>query len=45
MMGGYNVLDDVTTVDVPVQCIVGDNSKLVYFVEADDGSGIALQVE
>ena len=37
------VLDGVTTMDVTVRRIVGDNSKLVYFVEADDGSGVALQ--
>ena len=37
------VLDDVTTMDVTARHIVCDNSKLVYFVEADDGSGVALQ--
>ena len=41
--GSVYVLDDVTTMDVTVRGIVGDNSKLVNFVEADDGSGVALQ--
>ena len=41
--GRVYVLDDVTTMDVTVGRIVNDNSKLVYFFEADYGSGIALQ--
>ena len=41
--GSVYVLDDVTTMDVTVRRIVGDNSKLVYFVEVDDGSVAALQ--
>ena len=38
---GY-VLDDVTTMDITGRHITGDVSKLIYFVEADDGSGVAL---
>ena len=41
--GKVYVLDDVTTMDITGQYIVGDGSKLIYFVEADDGSGVALQ--
>ena len=41
--GRVYVLDDVTTMDFTKRHIVGDNSKLIYFVEADDGSGVALQ--
>ena len=41
--GRAYVLDDVATMDVTGRDIVGDKSKLVYFVEADDGSGVALQ--
>ena len=41
--GKVYVLDDVTTMDVTGRHIGGDESKLVYFVEADDGSGVALQ--
>ena len=41
--GRVYVLDDVTAMDVTVRRIVGDSSKLVYFVEADDGSGVGLQ--
>ena len=41
--GRVYVLDDVTTMDITGRHIAGDESKLVYFVEADDGSGVALQ--
>ena len=41
--GRLYVLDDVTTMDVTVRRIVGDNSKLVYFVDGDDDSVVALQ--
>ena len=41
--GKVYVLDDVATMDVTGQHIATDNSKLIYFVEADDGSGVALQ--
>ena len=39
------VLDDVTTIDVTDRYIATDTirSELVYFVEDDDGSGVALQ--
>ena len=33
----------VATMDVTGRHIVTDKSKLIYFVEADDGSGVALQ--
>ena len=36
-------MDDVATMDVTCRHIVGDISKLIYFFEADDGSGVALQ--
>ena len=37
-------LDDVTTLQITARNIAtGDNSKLIYFFEADDGSGVALQ--
>ena len=36
-------LDDVATMDVTGRHIATDNSKLIYFVEADDGSGVSLQ--
>ena len=41
--GRVYVLDDVATMDVTKRYIVDDKSKLVYFVEADDGSGVALR--
>ena len=41
--GKVYVLDDVSTMDVTGRHIVGDKSKLIYFVEADDGSGVAWQ--
>ena len=41
--GRLYVLDDVATMDVTGRHIATDSSKLVYFVEADDGSGVALQ--
>ena len=41
--GRVYVLDDAATMDVTGRHIVGDNSKLVDFVEADDGSGVAMQ--
>ena len=41
--GKVYVVDDVTTKDVTGRHIVGVKSKLVYFVAADDGSGVALQ--
>ena len=41
--GKVYVLDDVTTMDITGRHIAGDESKLIYFVEADDGSGVALQ--
>ena len=41
--GRVYVLDDVATMDVTKRKFVGDTSKLVYFVEAADGSGVALQ--
>ena len=41
--GKVYVLGDIATMDVTGRHIVGDNSKLIYFVEADDGSGVALQ--
>ena len=41
--GRVYVLDDVATMDITKRYIVGDKSKLVYFVEADDDSGVALQ--
>ena len=41
--GRVYVFDDVATMDVTKRYIAGDKSKLVYFVEADDGSGVALQ--
>ena len=37
------VFYDVATMDVTGRRIVDDKSKLTYFVEADDGSGVALQ--
>ena len=39
------VLDDVAKMDVTGRHIASDKlgSKLVYFVEADDGSGVTLQ--
>ena len=37
------VLDDVATMDVTGRHIVVDKSILIYFVEADDGSGVAQQ--
>ena len=40
--GKVYVLDNVATMDVTGQHIVGNKSKLIYFVEPD-GSGIALQ--
>ena len=39
--GKVYVLDDVATMDVTGRHIATDNSKLIYFVEADDGSGAA----
>ena len=36
-------MDDVATMDISKRHIVGDKSKLVYFVEADGGIGVALQ--
>ena len=41
--GWVYVLDDVTTIEITGRHIVVDESKLIYFVEADDGSGVALQ--
>ena len=43
--GRVYVLGDVATMDVTGRHIATDTlaSKLVYFVEADDGSGVALQ--
>ena len=42
--GTVYVLDDVATLKVTARNIAtGDNSKLIYFVKADDGSGVALQ--
>ena len=41
--GKVSVLDDVATMDVTGRHIVSDKSKLIYFVEADDDSGVALQ--
>ena len=41
--GKVYVLDDVATMDVTGRHIVVDKSKLIYFVEADDSSGVALQ--
>ena len=41
--GKVYVLDNVATMDVTGRHIATDNSKLIYFVEADDGSGVALQ--
>ena len=43
--GRVYVLDDVATMDITKRHIAGDKSKLVYFVEADGGSGVALQGE
>ena len=38
------MLDDVAKLQVTTRNIAtGDDSKLIYFLEADDGSGIALQ--
>ena len=43
--GRVYVLDDETTMQVTNRKIATDkiSSKLIYFVEADDGSGVALQ--
>ena len=41
--GKVYVLDDVATMYVTGRHIVEDKNKLIYFVEADDGSGVALQ--
>ena len=43
--GEVHVLDDVATMNVGEWFIETDkiSSKLVYFVEGDDGSGVALQ--
>ena len=41
--GRVYVLDAVATMDVTGRHIVGDKRKLVYFVEDDDGSCVALQ--
>ena len=41
--GRVYVLDDVAMMDITKRHIAGDKSKLVYFVEADGGSGVALQ--
>ena len=41
--GKVYVLDDVTTMEITGRHIVVDETKLVYFVEADDGSGVALK--
>ena len=43
--GRVYVLDDVATMDVTNRYIATDTirSELVYFVEGDDGSGVALQ--
>ena len=42
--GSVYVLDDVVSMQVTNRKIAtDDNSKLIYFVEADDGSGVALQ--
>ena len=41
--GRVYVFDDVASMDVAKRKIVGDNGKLIYFVEADDGSGVARQ--
>ena len=41
--GRVYVLDDVATMDITKRHITGDKRKLVYFVEADGGSGVALQ--
>ena len=43
--GRVYVLDDVATLDVTGRHIATDKlgSKLVYFAEADDGSGVALE--
>ena len=42
--GRVYVLDDVVSMQVTNRKIAtDDNSKLIYFVEADDGSGVALQ--
>ena len=42
--GRIYVLDDVAALQVTNRRIAtDDNSKLIYFVEADDGSGVALQ--
>ena len=42
--GRVYVLDDVATLQV-TNCVLytDDNSKLIYFVESDGGSGVALQ--
>ena len=42
---GTYVLDDVTTMEIGTREIETDkiSSKLVYFVEGDDGSGVALK--
>ena len=44
MMGEF-VLDDVATMDVTGRHIATDKlgSELIYFVDADDGSDVALQ--
>ena len=41
--GRVYVLDDVATMDITKRHIAGDKTKLVYFGEADGGSGVALQ--
>ena len=41
--GSLYVLDDITTMQVTGRQIATDGSKLVYFAEGNDGSGVALQ--
>ena len=41
--GRVYVLDDVAMMDITKRHIAGDKNKLVYFVEADGGGGVALQ--
>ena len=41
--GKVYVLDDVATMDVTGRHIATDYSKLIYFVEAADDSGVPLQ--
>ena len=44
MMGGYTYWTMLPRCRLPIESIATDDKrKLIYFVESDDGSGVALQ--